>query len=80
MTSNSISAEKRTGGETPSTSGKKTTPEISKNKQLIDQLFEDSKNTLKNEYDNIVTKLKEDLDKSKQLAINKLKKLWFFVD
>ena len=56
-------------------SGKKTTPEISKNKELIDQLFEDSKNTLKNEYDNIVIKLKEDLDKSKQRAINKLKKL-----
>ncbi|HET7642331.1 MAG TPA: hypothetical protein VFK40_02390 [Nitrososphaeraceae archaeon] len=75
MTSNSISTEERTGGETSSMSGKKTTTEIPKNKEMIDQFFEDSKNILKNEYDNIVVKLKEDLDKSKERAISKLKKL-----
>lgn len=75
MTSNSISTEERTGGEASSMSGKKTTTEISKNKEMIDQLFEDSKNILKNEYDNIVIKLKEDLDKSKERTISKLKKL-----
>ena len=75
MTSNSISTEERAGGETSSMSGKKTTTEIPKNKEMIDQFFEDSKNILKNEYDNIVVKLKEDLDKSKERAISKLKKL-----
>ncbi len=75
MTSNSISTEPRTEVETSSLSGKKSTIEISKDKETIDRLFEDSKNILKNEYDNIVIKLKDDLDKSKERAISKLKKL-----
>jgi hypothetical protein len=75
MTSNSISTEVKTGVETSSLSGKKSTTEISKNKEMIDRLFEDSKSIIKNEYDNIIIKIKEDLDKSKQRAISKLKKL-----
>jgi hypothetical protein len=75
MTSNSISTEGKTGVETSSLSGKKSTTEISKNKEMIDRLFEDSKSIIKNEYDNIIIKIKEDLDKSKQRAISKLKKL-----
>jgi hypothetical protein len=46
-----------------------------KNKEIIERLFEDSKNTLKNEYDDMVVKIKEDLNKSKQQALRKLKKL-----
>ena len=49
------------------------------NKEVIESLFEDSKNTLKNEYDSMIVKIKEDLNKSKQQALSKLKKLWFFV-
>jgi len=75
MTSNSISSKVRNETETFSLNGKKSTTEISRNKEMIDQLFEDSKNILKNEYDNMVTKLKEDLGKSKERAISKLKKL-----
>ena len=46
-----------------------------KNKEIIERLFEDSKNTLKNEYDSMIVKIKEDLNKSKQRALSKLKKL-----
>jgi len=44
------------------------------NKEIIERLFEESKNTLKNEYDSMIKKIKEDLKKSKQQAISKLKK------
>lgn len=56
-----------------------STSTSTKNKEVIGSLFEDSKNTLKNEYDSMVVKIKEDLNKSKQQALSKLKKLWFFV-
>ena len=56
-----------------------STSSTTKNKDVIESLFEDSKNTLKNEYDIMVVKIKEDLNKSKQQALSKLKKLWFFV-
>ena len=46
-----------------------------KNKEIIEKLFEDSKTILKNEHDNMINKIKEDLNKSKQQAIMKLKRL-----
>ena len=46
-----------------------------KNKEIIENLFEDSKTILKNEHDNMINKIKEDLNKSKQQAIMKLKRL-----
>jgi hypothetical protein len=58
---------------TTSTSPESTT--TTKNKEIIERLFEDSKNTLKNEYDSMIVKIKEDLNKSKQRALSKLKKL-----
>ncbi len=58
---------------TTSTSPESTT--TTKNKEIIERLFEDSKNTLKNEYDSMIVKIKEDLNKSKQQALSKLKKL-----
>jgi outer membrane protein OmpA-like peptidoglycan-associated protein len=69
MSAAPISAETSTETETETAS--KTT----KNKEIIEKLFEDSKTTLKNEYDNMINKIKEDLNKSKQQAIMKLKKL-----
>jgi hypothetical protein len=57
---------------TPIISSSTTT--TTENKEVIEDLFEDSKNTLKNEYDSMVVKIKEDLNKSKQQALNKLKK------
>lgn len=59
---------------TTSTSPESTTT-TTKNKEIIERLFEDSKNTLKNEYDSMIVKIKEDLNKSKQQALSKLKKL-----
>lgn len=60
---------------TPIISSSTTT--TTENKEVIEDLFEDSKNTLKNEYDSMVVKLKEDLNKSKQQVLSKIKKLWF---
>ncbi len=61
---------------TPIISSSSTSTSTStKNKAVIESLFEDSKNTLKNEYDSMVVKIKEDLNKSKQQALSKLKKL-----
>jgi hypothetical protein len=54
---------------------KETALKTTKNKEIIEKLFEDSKTTLKNEYDNMINKIKEDLNKSKQQAIMRLKKL-----
>lgn len=59
---------------TPIISSSSTTTST-KNKAVIESLFEDSKNTLKNEYDSMVVKLKEDLNKSKQQVLTKIKKL-----
>lgn len=60
---------------TPIISSSSTTTTSTKNKAVIESLFEDSKNTLKNEYDSMVVKLKEDLNKSKQQVLSKIKKL-----
>jgi D-arabinose 5-phosphate isomerase GutQ len=60
---------------TPIISSSSSTTTSTKNKALIESLFEDSKNTLKNEYDSMVVKLKEDLNKSKQQVLTKIKKL-----
>lgn len=60
---------------TPIISSSSTTTTSTKNKAVIESLFEDSKNTLKNEYDSMVIKLKEDLNKSKQQVLSKIKKL-----
>ena len=60
---------------TESSSSTTTTTTTTKNKEIIERLFEDSKNNLKNEYDNMIVKIKEDLNKSKQQALHKLKKL-----
>ena len=58
-----------------SSSSSTSTSSTTKNKDVIESLFEDSKNTLKNEYDSMIVKIKEDLNKSKQQALSKLKKL-----
>jgi hypothetical protein len=58
---------------TPIISSSTTT--TTENKEVIEDLFEDSKNTLKNEYNSMIVKIKEDLNKSKQQALSKLKKL-----
>jgi hypothetical protein len=60
---------------TPIATASSTTTSTTKNKEIIERLFEDSKNTLKNEYDSMIVKIKEDLNKSKQQALSKLKKL-----
>jgi hypothetical protein len=60
---------------TPITTASSTTTSTTKNKEIIERLFEDSKNTLKNEYDSMIVKIKEDLNKSRQQALSKLKKL-----
>lgn len=52
-----------------------STSSTTKNKEIIERFFEDSKNKLKNEYDSMIVKMKEDLNKSKQQALYKLKKL-----
>ena len=52
-----------------------STSPATKNKEIIERFFEDSKNKLKNEYDSMIVKMKEDLNKSKQQALSKLKKL-----
>jgi outer membrane protein OmpA-like peptidoglycan-associated protein len=69
MSAAPVSAETSTEGEAEIVS------KTSKNKEIIEKLFEDSKTTLKNEHDNMINKIKEDLNKSKQQAIIKLKKL-----
>jgi hypothetical protein len=60
---------------TPITTASSKTTSTTKNKEIIERLFEDSKNTLKNEYNSMIVKIKEDLNKSKQQALSKLKKL-----
>jgi hypothetical protein len=71
MTAAPISTETPGGAETEVTRETTTT----KKKEIIEKIFEDSKNTLKKEYDSMIVKIKEDLNKSKQQALTKLKKL-----
>jgi hypothetical protein len=66
MTAAPVSTETRIG---------ETTTKTTENKEIIEKLFEHSKTTLKNEYDSMIVKIKEDLNKSKQQAIRKLKKI-----
>ena len=42
---------------------------------LIEKLFEDSKSQLKEEYESFITKIKEDLTKSRQQALYKIKRI-----
>ena len=46
-----------------------------KNKEIVEKLFEDSKNTLKKEHDDMINKIKQDLNKAKQQALTRLKKI-----
>lgn len=66
MTAASISTE---------TTGTATKTKTTENKELIEKFFEESKTKLKNEYDSMIIKIKEDLNNSKQQAISKVKKI-----
>ena len=57
------------------TTGIATARKTTENKEIIEKLFEDSKTKLKNEYDNMIIRIKEDLNKSKQQVISKIKKI-----
>ncbi|MDW3627172.1 MAG: hypothetical protein QOK72_11055 [Nitrososphaeraceae archaeon] len=45
------------------------------NTELIEKLFEDSKTNLKEEYQSFIAKIKEDLSKSRQQTLYKIKKI-----
>jgi hypothetical protein len=45
------------------------------NTELIEKLFEDSKTKLKEEYQTFIAKIKEDLSKSRQQTLYKIKKI-----
>ena len=45
------------------------------NTELIEKLFEDSKTKLKEEYQSFIAKIKEDLTKSRQQTLYKIKKI-----
>ena len=45
------------------------------NSELIEKLFEDSKSKLKEEYQSFIAKIKEDLSKSRQQTLYKIKKI-----
>ena len=45
------------------------------NTELIEKLFEDSKTKLKEEYQIFIAKIKEDLSKSRQQTLYKIKKI-----
>ncbi len=45
------------------------------NSEVIDKLFVDSKMSLKDEYDSFIAKIKEDLTKSRQQALYKIKRI-----
>jgi hypothetical protein len=45
------------------------------NTDLIEKLFEDSKTKLKEEYQSFIAKVKEDLSKSRQQTLYKIKKI-----
>ena len=43
--------------------------------EVIEKLFEDSKTTLTDEYESFIAKIKEDLTKSRQQALYKIKRI-----
>ncbi|MGZ5485069.1 MAG: hypothetical protein ACXW0J_03825 [Nitrososphaeraceae archaeon] len=45
------------------------------NSEVIEKLFEDSKISLKDEYESFIGKIKEDLTKSRQQALYKIKRI-----
>ena len=45
------------------------------NTELIEKLFEDSKSKIKEEYQTFIAKIKEDLSKSRQQTLYKIKKI-----
>lgn len=45
------------------------------NSEVIEKLFEESKTKLKDEYENFIAKIKEDLTKSRQQALYKIKRI-----
>lgn len=45
------------------------------NSEEIEKLFEDSKISLKDEYEGFIAKIKEDLTKSRQQALYKIKRI-----
>jgi len=45
------------------------------NTELIEKLFEESKTKLKEEYQSFIAKIKEDLSKSRQQTLYKIKKI-----
>ena len=45
------------------------------NGEVIEKLFEDSKISLKDEYENFIAKIKEDLTKSRQQALYTIKRI-----
>jgi hypothetical protein len=45
------------------------------NSEVIDKLFVDSKMSLKDEYESFIAKIKEDLTKSRQQALYKIKRI-----
>jgi hypothetical protein len=48
---------------------------MTKNSELIEKLFEDSKNKIKEEYQTFIAKIKEDLNKSRQQTLYKIKRI-----
>ena len=42
---------------------------------VIEKLFEDSKSILKEEYESFITKIKEDLTKTRQQTLYKIKRI-----
>ena len=45
------------------------------NHDIIEKLCNDSKNKLKDEYEDFIAKIKEDLNKTRQQALYKIKKI-----
>jgi hypothetical protein len=45
------------------------------NQDIIEKLYNDSKNKLKAEYEDFIAKIKEDLNKTRQQALYKIKKI-----
>ncbi len=45
------------------------------NHDIIEKLFYESKNKLKDEYEDFIAKIKEDLNKTRQQALYKIKKI-----
>jgi hypothetical protein len=48
---------------------------MTSNSELIEKLFEDSKTKLKEEYQSFIAKVKDDLSKSRQQTLYKIKKI-----